>query len=82
MGTSKYGPSPTGRPGIGSEAERSAGRSMRCRSIAELIEMRRFGELAYEEIATLKRLPLGTVKNELSRARQMLKEQLSDFLTD
>jgi RNA polymerase sigma-70 factor (ECF subfamily) len=48
----------------------------------ELIEMRHFGELAYEEIATLKRLPLGTVKNKLFRARQMLKEQLSDFLTD
>jgi RNA polymerase sigma-70 factor (ECF subfamily) len=48
----------------------------------ELIEMRHFGELAYEEIATLKSLPLGTVKNKLFRARQMLKEQLGSFLTD
>jgi RNA polymerase sigma-70 factor, ECF subfamily len=48
----------------------------------ELIEMRHFGELAYDEIATLKRLPLGTVKNKLFRARQMLKERLAEYLTD
>src|SRR5687767_15352169 len=35
----------------------------------ELILLRHFGELSYEEIATLKRLPLGTVKNKLFRAR-------------
>lgn len=48
----------------------------------ELILMRHYGELSYEEIATVKRLPLGTVKNKLFRARQMLKTQLADFLTD
>jgi RNA polymerase sigma-70 factor (ECF subfamily) len=48
----------------------------------ELIEMRHFGDLAYEEIAALRRLPLGTVKNKLFRARQLLKVQLADFLTD
>jgi RNA polymerase sigma-70 factor (ECF subfamily) len=48
----------------------------------ELIVMRHFGELSYEEIATVKEMPLGTVKNKLFRGRQMLKEKLSDFLVD
>ncbi len=42
----------------------------------ELILLRHYGELAYEEIAELKAMPLGTVKNKLFRARQMLKQQL------
>ncbi len=48
----------------------------------ELISLRHFGELSYDEIARLKRMPLGTVKNKLFRGRQMLKEKLADFLTD
>ena len=48
----------------------------------ELILLRHFSELSYEEIATLKELPLGTVKNKLFRGRQMLKEKLAEFLTD
>ncbi len=48
----------------------------------ELIELRHFAELSYEDIAQLKEMPLGTVKNKLFRGRQMLKEQLADFLTD
>jgi len=48
----------------------------------ELILLRHFGELSYEEIASLKRLPLGTVKNKLFRARQLLKERLGSYLTD
>lgn len=48
----------------------------------ELIVMRHYGELSYDEIATLKEMPLGTVKNKLFRGRQMLKEKLADFLTD
>lgn len=48
----------------------------------ELISLRHFGELSYDEIASLKEMPLGTVKNKLFRGRQMLKEKLSDFLTD
>jgi RNA polymerase sigma-70 factor (ECF subfamily) len=46
----------------------------------ELIQLRHFGELSYEEIADLKDMPLGTVKNKLFRARNMLKETLSHFL--
>ena len=42
----------------------------------ELILLRHYGELAYEEIAEIKGMPLGTVKNKLFRARQMLKQQL------
>ena len=43
----------------------------------ELILLRHYGELAYEEIADLKGMPLGTVKNKLFRARQMLKVHLA-----
>jgi len=48
----------------------------------ELIVMRHFGELSYEEIANAKEMPLGTVKNKLFRGRQMLKDALVDYLTD
>lgn len=48
----------------------------------ELITLRHYAELSYDEIATLKKMPLGTVKNKLFRGRQMLKERLSDYLTD
>jgi RNA polymerase sigma-70 factor, ECF subfamily len=48
----------------------------------ELILLRHFGELPYEEIARLKQMPLGTVKNKLFRGRQMLKEKLHGFLSD
>lgn len=48
----------------------------------ELIVLRHFGEMTYDEIAQLKEMPLGTVKNKLFRARQLLKKSLVDFLTD
>ena len=48
----------------------------------ELISLRHYGELSYDEIATMKKMPLGTVKNKLFRGRQMLKEKLSQFLVD
>jgi len=48
----------------------------------ELILLRHYGDLPYEEIAQLKSMPLGTVKNKLFRGRQMLKERLQDFLSD
>lgn len=48
----------------------------------ELITLRHYGELSYDEIAKMKEMPLGTVKNKLFRGRQMLKERLSDYLTD
>lgn len=48
----------------------------------ELIVLRHYGELSYDDIATTKEMPLGTVKNKLFRGRQMLKERLADFLTD
>jgi RNA polymerase sigma-70 factor (ECF subfamily) len=48
----------------------------------ELILLRHFGELPYEEIAQLKGMPLGTVKNKLFRGRQMLKEKLHEFVSD
>lgn len=44
----------------------------------ELILLRHYGELAYEEIAETKSMPLGTVKNKLFRARQMLKTKLAE----
>ncbi len=48
----------------------------------ELIQLRHFAELTYEEIAEFKGMPLGTVKNKLFRGRQMLKTRLADYLTD
>lgn len=48
----------------------------------ELITLRHYGELSYDEIASMKEMPLGTVKNKLFRGRQMLKERLQTFLTD
>jgi RNA polymerase sigma-70 factor (ECF subfamily) len=46
----------------------------------ELIQLRHFAELSYEEIALMKKLPLGTVKNKLFRARNLLKEALDSFV--
>lgn len=46
----------------------------------ELIQLRHFAELSYEEIASMKKLPLGTVKNKLFRARNLLKTELDQFL--
>ncbi len=48
----------------------------------ELILLRHYGELSYDDIATMKEMPLGTVKNKLFRGRQMLKQRLADFLAD
>jgi RNA polymerase sigma-70 factor, ECF subfamily len=48
----------------------------------ELIHLRHFAELSYGEIAELKGMPLGTVKNKLFRGRQLLKEKLADYLVD
>lgn len=47
----------------------------------ELITLRHFTGLSYEEIARVKRMPLGTVKNKLFRARAVLKERLSGELS-
>jgi RNA polymerase sigma-70 factor (ECF subfamily) len=46
----------------------------------ELIQLRHFAELSYEEIASMKKLPLGTVKNKLFRARNLLKDALGGFV--
>lgn len=46
----------------------------------ELIQLRHFGELSYDEIADMKALPLGTVKNKLFRARNLLKEALGEYV--
>lgn len=46
----------------------------------ELIVLRHFGELSYDDIATLKEMPLGTVKNKLFRGRQLLKQKLRDYV--
>ena len=47
----------------------------------ELITLRHFGGLSYEQIAEVKRMPLGTVKNKLFRARAVLKDRLSGELS-
>ena len=47
----------------------------------ELITLRHFGGLSYEQIAEVKKMPLGTVKNKLFRARAVLKDRLSGELS-
>jgi RNA polymerase sigma factor (sigma-70 family) len=44
----------------------------------QLVELRYFNELSYEEIATQLDLPLGTVKAQLFRARELLFQVLKD----
>ena len=46
----------------------------------ELILLRHFGGLSYQEIAEFKDMPLGTVKNKLFRAHSVLRKALADFL--
>jgi RNA polymerase sigma-70 factor, ECF subfamily len=49
-------------------------------SYRELVVLRHLVGLAYSEIAELKSLPLGTVKNKLFRAHSVLREALGDYL--
>ncbi len=44
----------------------------------ELISLRHGQDLSYDEIAEITGLPLGTVKNRLFRAREMMREIFSD----
>ncbi len=46
----------------------------------ELILLRHFGGLSYQEIAEFKDMPLGTVKNKLFRAHSVLRKALAAFL--
>jgi RNA polymerase sigma-70 factor (ECF subfamily) len=46
----------------------------------ELILLRHFGGLSYQEIADFKSMPLGTVKNKLFRAHSVLRKALVDYL--
>jgi RNA polymerase sigma-70 factor (ECF subfamily) len=46
----------------------------------ELVLLRHFGGLSYQEIADFTQMPLGTVKNKLFRAHSVLRKALTDFL--
>ena len=46
----------------------------------ELVLLRHFGCLSYQEIAEFKQMPLGTVKNKLFRAHTVLRKALATFL--
>lgn len=46
----------------------------------ELVLLRHFAGLSYQEIADLESMPLGTVKNKLFRAHTVLRDALADFL--
>jgi RNA polymerase sigma-70 factor (ECF subfamily) len=48
----------------------------------EVIVLRFFEELSYEEIAESLNLPLGTVKSRINRARQALREIAQDLLEE
>ena len=46
----------------------------------ELVLLRHFGGLSYQDIADFTDMPLGTVKNKLFRAHSVLRKALTDFL--
>jgi RNA polymerase sigma-70 factor (ECF subfamily) len=46
----------------------------------ELVLLRHFGGLSYQEIADFKAMPLGTVKNKLFRAHTVLRKALAAFV--
>lgn len=46
----------------------------------ELVLLRHFAGLSYQEIAELKEIPLGTVKNKLFRAHTVLRNALVEYL--
>lgn len=46
----------------------------------QLILLRHRQHCRYDEIARITRLPMGTVKNRIFRAREILKNELADFL--
>ncbi len=46
----------------------------------ELVLLRHFAGLSYQDIADFKEMPLGTVKNKLFRAHSVLRKALADFL--
>jgi len=48
-------------------------------SYRELVLLRHFNFRSYEEMAKITGLPLGTVKNRIFRARQILMEKLKEF---
>ncbi len=45
----------------------------------ELVELRYFRELSYEEVANELQIPLGTVKAQLFRARELLNQELKNL---
>jgi len=45
----------------------------------ELVLLRHFAVLSYQEIAELKQMPLGTVKNKLFRAHSVLRKAMAGF---
>ena len=49
-------------------------------SYRQLILLRHRHHCRYDEIARITRLPLGTVKNRIFRAREILRERLADIL--
>ena len=50
------------------------GRQMSAAGYRELIVLRHSQDLSYDEIAEITNLPLGTVKNRLFRAREMMRD--------
>src|SRR5258708_27756637 len=45
----------------------------------ELVQLRHFAQPSHEDIASMKKLPLGTVKNKLFWARNLLKVEIAGF---
>lgn len=50
------------------------------RVFREVVILRDMQELSYEEISTILKIPLGTVKSRVNRGRERLKTQLQDLV--
>jgi RNA polymerase sigma-70 factor (ECF subfamily) len=48
----------------------------------EIVVMRDVQELTYEEIVAITRMPMGTVKSRINRARALLQEMLKDLWSE
>jgi len=80
---------PSGEPGLGSPLERSYYQSLVRSAMArlehedrEILVLRDIEDRAYEEIAEILEVPVGTVKSRLARSRMKLRAELAPHLKD
>jgi RNA polymerase sigma-70 factor (ECF subfamily) len=65
-----------------SELSKQIDAAMQCLPLPyrQVLVLRHLNDLAYEEVAEILNLPLGTIKNRLFRARELLRERLQNWI--